>query len=402
MDFYLRSNYYGAAAADDDNDDDATNDSEEYSSLFGRRPHPLPANTTTLVIGNSHTRQMSISLWCQYADTVVEYDNLRSFDLGKKTDFYRLKFENNSTLISLTNFPLAYSKKWATLFENVIGLELQFLDAIVLGKFNDYVESQGSSFTVIVDKAIENSKNSKDKGKGNSSNVLDVSSVNFETEPAPTLYDVAMAYAGPIVYVSMFGTQGEEAYRDALEMQTELRTKHRRHNTEVVHGRKHIELLGMECGSDVHREVRDCDASDRNPKLAHRCMGRNGGHPDLVAWDVIESLARHFPQQQQQFAAPNETKTRPNNNILHGTNGNQHSTMDFQNLYDPMVCQQEPHNKNSLNNDYSNILHYNNLYTASVVMSVLCFLRLRFRLGFRRPASSMLQRRKIARLICGK
>ena len=63
-----------------------------------------------------------------------------------KLDYFSAHFHNGATLISLTNNPVMYSKNWESLVEGIIGQPLSSLDAIVLGQFNSYKESQGTSF----------------------------------------------------------------------------------------------------------------------------------------------------------------------------------------------------------------------------------------------------------------
>jgi len=64
----------------------------------------------------------------------------------------------------------------------------------------------------------------------------------------------------------------------------------------LVRGRAHIDALDIECGTDGIQTVNDCcnlgDATPfgRKPEDIHRCTGANGGHADLLAWDVIEAL----------------------------------------------------------------------------------------------------------------
>lgn len=101
-----------------------------------------------LITGNSHTRQMSETLLCQYSASVT---SLVTQSVGTKSkldwlDYFSAHFHNGATLISLTNNPVMYSKYWASLVEGIIGQPLSSLDAIVLGKFNSYQESQGTSF----------------------------------------------------------------------------------------------------------------------------------------------------------------------------------------------------------------------------------------------------------------
>ena len=55
---------------------------------------------------------------------------------------------------------------------------------------------------------------------------------------------------------------------------------------QIVNSRRHIDAMGKECSSNNHYGVQDC-GKNRN---GHRCNGPHGGHPDIVAWDVIEAI----------------------------------------------------------------------------------------------------------------
>ena len=94
--------------------------------------------------------------------------------------------------------------------------------------------------------------------------------------------DVAKVYRGPIVSVSMFAFHGRKQERTDRFTQQVLLKKNRT-NVHVISGRKYIDEIGLECGTDAYNG--DCD------ELAgHRCMGTLGGHPDLIAWEVVESI----------------------------------------------------------------------------------------------------------------
>jgi len=69
-----------------------------------------------------------------------------------------------------------------------------------------------------------------------------------------------------------------------------------RDNLSVIDGRKYIDDMKMECGSKGRFVVSQClEMSDNRPGgesavHQHRCIGDQGGHPDLIAWEVAEKL----------------------------------------------------------------------------------------------------------------
>jgi hypothetical protein len=173
--------------------------------------------------------------------------------------------------MSLTNNPVVYSPHWVTLVENIVGRPLGSFDAIVLGKFNSFNESKGTSFTETVTQALRSLPGALD----------------FSKSRAPTLPDIMTIYDGPMVYVSMFAAYGQSQFRD--NDATMKNTRGTRDNISVINGRKYIDILKMECGSDGFNMVGSCK-EDEEGKDAHRCLGVKGGHPDLIAWEVAEIL----------------------------------------------------------------------------------------------------------------
>jgi len=255
---------------------------ENITEPMGRRPFPIPSNSTVLIMGNSHTRQMAETLLCQYADSVESFETT-SIGTGK-TDFFVARLSNNSTLISLTNNPIVYSKDWKKLLQNVINRPLRSLDAIILGKFNGFLESRGTNFLKTVDDVAKD---------------LNIT-VDFENVAPPSLKDVAKVYKGPIISVSMFGVQGESEERLSNNTQKSLLKYKHRENVRVVSGRKYINDLGMECGTDLYSSEGQGDCTENKKKKIkddsrqadhmHRCTGLLGGHSDLIAWETVEGI----------------------------------------------------------------------------------------------------------------
>ena len=249
---------------------------------MGRRPFPIPSNSTVLIMGNSHIRQMAETLLCQYADSVESFETT-SIGTGK-TDFFVAHLHNNATLISLTNNPIVYSKDWKKLLQEVINRRLSSLDAIILGHFNNYSESKGTNFLKTIDDIASN---------------LNIT-IDFENVAPPSLKDVAKVYKGPIVSVSMFGVQGIPEEKLSNTTQKSLLKYKSRDNVRVISGRKYIDELGMECGTDLYSsEGSDCtemkkknkkDDDSRPADHMHRCIGSLGGHPDLIAWEAVEAV----------------------------------------------------------------------------------------------------------------
>ena len=246
-----------------------------FEAPFGRYPFPLPPNKTVLILGNSHTRQVSASMLCQYAvvATSIATEFLPFTTTRLSTTL--ATFENNSTLITLTNIPIVYSDEWKSILEQVLGRSMDTMDAIVLGKFNSFAESQNKTFIQTV--------------RDLSAYIPGVE-IDFENVPAPKLIDVASVYDGPIISMSMFATHGSKDYEMSLATKQILEEgEGGRTNIDVLDSRMYVAKLG-ECGSDVFNGMNDCNGGRREAHKMHRCNGKHGGHADLMAWEVSHKL----------------------------------------------------------------------------------------------------------------
>jgi hypothetical protein len=243
---------------------------------WGRRPYPLPANKTILVLGNSHTRQTFNSMMCQYADKLVSIDNPCDFAL-----IFHL--HNQGVIILSTNSPLVHSHSWFELLikkclhgkkgtNNSISFEkykLDDFDAVVVGKFNQYSPRNPTNFL-----------------KEMLNYTATIPEVDFVNIPSPSVEDVVQLFPNrtAVVALTSFEVNGKISVQKSTLRA--IRKHKERSNIVFLDGRKHIDSIGMECGSNYHHTVGICGGQEN----AHRCTGKYGGHPDLIAWDVIETL----------------------------------------------------------------------------------------------------------------
>ena len=264
-------------------------------SFWGKRSTPVPvANSTILFLGNSHTRQLYLSLVCQYQDKILEFNRKNE----TVADVMNVRLENNVNLVAVTNHYLVYSKNWRRMLEQETGLDLSIdVDAVVLGRINDLSNTRGTNF----EKWIEEI----------SANRTDIS---MQSQPPPGIKEVAKEYSGPIVLTSMFAKYAEPIFVAQVEEAKVINAKEtiklNRSSTSVassrlspssrrihiVNARKFVRALG-ECATDSGNKVGVCNqmenwdvGSSRSPADMHRCVGSKGGHPGLIAWEVIEAL----------------------------------------------------------------------------------------------------------------
>jgi hypothetical protein len=156
--------------------------------LWGKREFPLDDNMTILAIGNSHLRQISKTIACQYAHKLKRIHFLPSIrdntanttdddgdnDNDNNIESFFLEFSNNARWISVTNQVVLYSEEWKKLLEEFYlnslhpssssssssssasasqrstgrgaGLLLEDIDTIIFGKFTTYKQAKGTNF----------------------------------------------------------------------------------------------------------------------------------------------------------------------------------------------------------------------------------------------------------------
>jgi hypothetical protein len=322
-------------------------DNSSHQSMWGRRDFPVPANRTVLVMGNSHVRQISKTIICQYSDRITNlqvtppfFQQATSSYKSHNQEVFGVKFQNGARWISMTNTILAYSHEWQELIlkENIwkmMGVDTTssvgnaaVVDTVIMGKFTKYAEGKGSGFEQLLHREedgymyLQQSKRSK---TGSKSNVT----LDFAHIPPPTLVDVAQAFdsvPGGIIAVPMFGKSDKiraKNERNEYEARvaastlpssknaTNIATTYTGINQHVsfINTRQFIDALGLECGSDDRTTIGSCHEAGysqfpskstpgtqaKDPKPAaemHRCAGAYGGHADLVAWSLVEELYR--------------------------------------------------------------------------------------------------------------
>jgi len=250
---------------------------EQGSSWGHAKDFPLPANKTVLVIGNSHTRQVSFAVLCQYADKV------RGFETSNN-EAYSVTFRNGAKWISITNRAIFYNRDWSQLLiyemPSMKKDPRKNVDAIILGKFNNLTKHPMFSLDV-----QNQQKQLREKFPG--------IQIDFHQSAGPDLLSVATEYNDiPTIAVTEFAKDG--AY--ILPQWKETIDSLNRNNVALIDGRAHVGILG-ECGTDKRRTTGICydagPAPERGsapPSDMHRCTGENGGHADLIGWDIVNKL----------------------------------------------------------------------------------------------------------------
>ncbi|CAB9512805.1 expressed unknown protein [Seminavis robusta] len=272
--------------------------------MWGKRNTilPNPKNTpekskkqrAVLIMGNSHTRQLATALLCQHKQQITKVTSLYAMPQHPINGVLQIEMKHNTIIYVAVNCPFVYSHDWdKTLEETILKRPLASLDAIVMGKFNTFSESTGTSFYKMMMDYQKQFPNIP---------------MDFQHIPGPTVQQVAKKYKGNLIYVSMFSKYGVSDYLQTKEEMNQLQKTKQRNNIKYIHGRRYIKevetIQGQtalyntrfpplhECATDTRHVVGTCVTNVTSFRFAngHRCMGNRGGYPDLVAWDVVTAL----------------------------------------------------------------------------------------------------------------
>lgn len=128
--------------------------------------------------------------------------------------------------------------------ETTIGLgsdrSIETFDAIVMGKFNAYFQKQHNYFQ---------------------SQMLNYSQtlpgVDFVNIPPPSIENLTMIYNGPVLAVSTFALAGQRNIIASTERAKQTKMSYNRTNINIgfLGGRKHIQAIGLECGSKLKKKA---------------------------------------------------------------------------------------------------------------------------------------------------
>jgi hypothetical protein len=234
-------------------------DTTLHTDTWGRRAFALPADKSVLFIGNSHTRQTFTAFICQFADQIETFS-------PSQGSFH---FKNNASVYIVYNSPVEISLNWVKRLEEIVQRKLDSWDSFVLGQFNG--AGRDLENTTYYRNMVNMSLHDKD--------------LQFGKVTPPDIYKVAAAYSGPILFVSNYD-RGKVAPATQIKEAIDGLNRDGRKNARAILSRKYIDVLGHECGTEVVGGMGVC----AQKRQAHRCMGKYGAHPDLIAFDVQEAL----------------------------------------------------------------------------------------------------------------
>lgn len=244
---------------------------------WGHRPHALPANSTVLMFGNSHIRQIGHAIACQNGPDVVTNVLHYEPDLINPDMAVKVTFTNNSTLWIVANSYVAHSPYWESLLvrqTQTTSLQDDF-DAVILGVFNSG-HGRLTRFAAEMDE-MQKLLPSSD-------------AVDWENRTGPSVTEMAAVFEGPLAFATMFNGNGVGdafLWRKNRPIMNKLKRETNRTNLYLQDSRVHLKAIGLE-GTSNNRAKTSEAVNDQSS--GHRCTGTRGGHPDLVAWDLTEFL----------------------------------------------------------------------------------------------------------------
>jgi hypothetical protein len=269
-------------------------DAGRHGPTWGRRPAVLPPNSTVLFLGNSHTKQTHNQLACQYSDSLVSFEGFhhakdgavahssKTESAGAVSDYtsYVLRFQHGVSVYLVYNSPVEVARSWQRRLEAIVHRPLASFDAVVLGQFNGAGKDIHNTTYY---EQMRNWTRMEGAAPGLGGGVVG----------PPDVIRLAHAYRGPIVFVSNYDVGKVSPARKIFQVMEEISESGRRNNLVGIMSRRYIsELGGNECGTDVRLTMNLSAVPDCGPRHArsHRCVGKAGGYPSLVAHDVQEAL----------------------------------------------------------------------------------------------------------------
>lgn len=271
-----------------------------------------------LVVGNSHTEQLISTLLCQLRpqildrailyteeEGIIKKEQRNDGDLATLTPndlskgyIMEFRFTQNTIVHLVVNALFLQSPRWISTLESTLGRPVAAYDAVVMGSLAPAANGERAYQSRI-------SKLQQDHAE--------------KQIRAPSVTDMANAYPGPILWAGMFDESAEDQHETTRKeiklLKTHSNPLQNRTNVKAVDARRFIRQLKAELSSSTpttaddecvasHPHEREAttdkdndivttcvkDTSDPRYHEGHRCTGAMGGHPDLIAWDLLELL----------------------------------------------------------------------------------------------------------------
>lgn len=269
---------------------------------WGHRAQPLPSNARILMFGNSHLRQVALSLVGQFVSNsnTSSITEIHQYGMQTGSQIMAQRYTIgglNITIYVVTNSYVAHCPHpyWKDALEQQIGVSLDSMDAVVMSVLNPYDAKY---------RHLEYYTNIADKLKRY---VPAEYNCRVEHLTPPSLGELLGVFPDnrPVVYLTMFSDHNQgvvQRARAAYQQQAQKQKRRQGAQNTTTVSSPVLFLRVRDYIDNVHHEgavghlarqrhlPSHCIAKKAMGKLKHRCVGKSGGYPDLVAWDVSEFL----------------------------------------------------------------------------------------------------------------
>lgn len=219
---------------------------------WGRRLQVAPTHSRTLILGNADTQQIAYSLACQYQGVV--------HTINEHTEALHFA-DYNATIVLVTDAGdgMRNHSDFAAAVERNTGYALSdTFHAVIWGLLHDCgIRADGCPNTTA------------------------------------RLYWDAALHRIPDVPMLFIGMMADARADQSLAIRDAIRAHKHKGPRKLwfISGRRYIgqHFHNLE-GATIYGKGMDADNAPKTGKIGHRCMGDEGGHSDLIAWDVTEFL----------------------------------------------------------------------------------------------------------------
>mmetsp|Transcript_29 Transcript_29/g.50 ORF Transcript_29/g.50 Transcript_29/m.50 type:complete len:399 (-) Transcript_29:124-1320(-) len=256
--------------------------SKKMHPLWGKRG--LRANSTILIVGSSHLQQVAQSIVCQenqYGSGLVTMKTLDKH--GDRAVMVRYTFGNGAVIYHAANTYAVHLNDWPSHLAKQTGLpSFEIFDKVIVGTTNSCTPPIQTTFATDMIKLLEEELGA-----------------TCELPDGPSFSDYAAVFQQPLLYVSMFAKYARSRVSQDTREWNAVKANGNHSNAVLayVDARKYIKDMGVntwECGSLSTKTKFDCVNNETARDKLHRCTGRRGAHPDLIAWDVVEFLNSNY------------------------------------------------------------------------------------------------------------
>uniref|UniRef100_A0A7S3L555 Uncharacterized protein n=1 Tax=Amphora coffeiformis TaxID=265554 RepID=A0A7S3L555_9STRA len=233
--------------------------SDLHERTWGRRRQVAPTHSRTLVLGNADTQQIAYGLACQYQGVIHTINaHTQAIHFAEYNATLVLITDSGDGLVTPSNDGKnATTVDFQTAVEAHTGYALETFHAIIWGLLHD----------------------------------CGIQASACPNTTAQLYFDAADNgfHGRPMLFIGMMADARAE---QSLAIRDAIRTHAHKGPRQLwfISGRRYIGQLSKLEGATIYGNGADADNAPKTGKIGHRCNGAQGGHADLIAWDVTEFL----------------------------------------------------------------------------------------------------------------